>query len=129
MACPLAESPSDPLHRKLRQLRCLRCRFNCYRVERSSSRAGVAPAEASAFHGALLRQPLRRFLWPGLFPWRPVLVGSRPHFPMKDTEELDESVGGEIAATGVDFRVSNSLMSSCQAFEFRLVAKGFSRSA
>jgi hypothetical protein len=45
MACTLAESPSDPLHRKLRQLRCLRCRFDCYRAERTSSRAGVAPAE------------------------------------------------------------------------------------
>ena len=32
--------------RKLRQLRCLRRRFDCYRVERTSSRAGVAPAEA-----------------------------------------------------------------------------------
>jgi AraC-like DNA-binding protein len=45
MACTLTESPSDPLHRKLRQLRCLRCRFDCYRVERTSSRAGVSPAE------------------------------------------------------------------------------------
>jgi len=45
MACTLAESPCDPLHRKLRQLRCLRCRFDCYRVERTSSRAGVAPSE------------------------------------------------------------------------------------
>ena len=45
LACTLAESPSDPLHRKLRQLRCLRCRFDCYRVERTSSRTGVAPAE------------------------------------------------------------------------------------
>ena len=45
MACTLAESPCDPLHRKLRQLCCLRCRFDCYRVERTSSRAGVAPAE------------------------------------------------------------------------------------
>src|SRR6201981_1495282 len=44
-ACTLAESPSDPLHRKLRQLRCLRHRFDCYRVERTSSRAGVSPAE------------------------------------------------------------------------------------
>src|SRR6266571_7312347 len=44
-ACTLAESPSDSLHRKLRQLRCLHCRFDCYRVERTSSRAGVAPAE------------------------------------------------------------------------------------
>jgi AraC-like DNA-binding protein len=45
MACTLAESPCDPFHRKLRQLRCLRCRFDCYRVERTSSRAGVSPAE------------------------------------------------------------------------------------
>jgi hypothetical protein len=45
MACTLAGSPSDPFHRKLRQLRCLDCRFDCYRVERTSSRAGVAPAE------------------------------------------------------------------------------------
>jgi hypothetical protein len=44
-ACTLAESPSDPLHRELRQLCCLRCRLDCYRVERTSSRAGVAPAE------------------------------------------------------------------------------------
>ena len=37
--CTLAESPCDPLRRKLRQLRCLRCRFDCfYRVERTSSR-------------------------------------------------------------------------------------------
>jgi len=39
------ESPSDPFHRKLRQLRCFHCRFDCYRVERTSSRAGVGPAE------------------------------------------------------------------------------------
>jgi hypothetical protein len=45
MACTLAESPSDPFHRKLRQLRCLCRRLDCYRVERTSSRAGVAPAE------------------------------------------------------------------------------------
>src|SRR6201993_2714917 len=45
MACTLAESPSDPFHRKLRQLCYLHCRFDCYRVERTSSRAGFAPAE------------------------------------------------------------------------------------
>src|SRR5579864_8623574 len=44
-ACTLAESPRDPLHRRLRQFRCLHCRLDCYRVERTSSRAGVAPAE------------------------------------------------------------------------------------
>ena len=41
MACTLAGSPSDPFHRKLRQLRCLCRRFDCYRVERTSSWAGV----------------------------------------------------------------------------------------
>jgi|ERR1035441_3090405 hypothetical protein len=62
MACTPAESPSDPLHRKLRQLRCLlrecvdpgslsrsvigdRPSHPIYRVERTSSRAGLAPAE------------------------------------------------------------------------------------
>jgi len=56
VACTLAESPSDPLHRKLRQLRFLRCRFDCYRVERTGSRAGVHPLKSSAFHGALFHQ-------------------------------------------------------------------------
>src|SRR5258707_321984 len=45
MACTLAESPRDPFHRELRQLRCLHCRLDCYRVERTSSRAGVTPTE------------------------------------------------------------------------------------
>src|SRR6516225_1747470 len=44
MACTLAESPCDPFHRELRRLRYLCRRLDCYRVERSSSRAGVAPA-------------------------------------------------------------------------------------
>ena len=56
MACTLAESPCDPLHRKLRQLRCLRCRFDCYRVERTSSGRELHPLKSSAFHGALLRK-------------------------------------------------------------------------
>src|SRR5215469_17005368 len=47
MACTLAESPSDPLHRKLRPLRYLCSRFGCYRVERTSSR-GRDRAEARA---------------------------------------------------------------------------------
>jgi len=61
-ACTLAESPSDPLHRKLRQLRCLRCRLDFYRVERTSSRAGVSPAEDQCLS--------RRTVTPtrGLFP-------------------------------------------------------------
>jgi len=34
---------SDPLHQRLQQLRCLRCCSDCYRVERTSSRAGIPP--------------------------------------------------------------------------------------
>ena len=30
MACTLAEPLNDPLHRRLRQLRCLGCRFDCF---------------------------------------------------------------------------------------------------
>jgi hypothetical protein len=33
---------SDPLHQRLRQLRCLRYRSDCFRVERTSSRAGLS---------------------------------------------------------------------------------------
>jgi hypothetical protein len=36
---------NDPLRRRLQQLRCLYCCFGCYRVERTSSRAGQTPAE------------------------------------------------------------------------------------
>jgi len=51
-----ARSPSrlsDPLHQRLQPLRCLRCCSDCYRVERTSSRAGIPPLWTSAFHGAL----------------------------------------------------------------------------
>ena len=42
-----ARSPSrlsDPLHRRLQQFRCLHRCSDCYRVERTSSRAGLPPA-------------------------------------------------------------------------------------
>src|ERR1019366_7137240 len=43
--CRLAKSPlCDPLHRRLRRLCYLHRRSDCYRVERSSSRAGLSPA-------------------------------------------------------------------------------------
>src|ERR1700747_2660319 len=35
---------SDPLHQRLRRLRFLCRRSDCYRVERTSSRAGLSPA-------------------------------------------------------------------------------------
>jgi|ERR1017187_1252015 hypothetical protein len=46
-ACTLAESPSDPLHRKLRQLRCLRCRFDCFYEKVIKVKADVAALHSS----------------------------------------------------------------------------------
>ena len=43
-ACTLAKSPSDSLHQRLQQSRWLHCCSDCYRVERTSSRAGLSPA-------------------------------------------------------------------------------------
>jgi len=43
-ACTLAKSPSDSLHQRLQQSRCLHYCSDCYRVERTSSRAGLTPA-------------------------------------------------------------------------------------
>jgi hypothetical protein len=43
-ACTLAKSSSDSLHQRLQQFRCLHCCSDCYRVERTSSRAGLSPA-------------------------------------------------------------------------------------
>jgi hypothetical protein len=40
----LAKSPSDSLHQRLQQFRCLHRCSDCYRVERTSSRAGLTPA-------------------------------------------------------------------------------------
>jgi hypothetical protein len=51
-ACTLAKSPSDSLHQRLQQSRCLRRCSDCYRVERTSSRAGLTPLWTTTFHGA-----------------------------------------------------------------------------
>jgi hypothetical protein len=51
-ACTLAESPCDPLHQRLQQFRCLHYCSDCYRVERTSSRAGLPPLWTTTFHGA-----------------------------------------------------------------------------
>ncbi len=49
-ACLLAKPPkSGPLHQRLQQLRYLHCCSDCYRVERTSSRAGLSPLWISAF--------------------------------------------------------------------------------
>ena len=57
------------------------------------------------------------------------LIGSRRNSCGTKAVQRFDSVECEIPTAGVDFSVSNSLMSSCHAFEFRLVANGSSRSA
>ncbi len=42
MKIRLTKSPCDPLHRRLRRFCCLHRRSDCYRVERTSSRAGLS---------------------------------------------------------------------------------------
>src|SRR5215469_2206752 len=75
MAYTLAESPSDPCHRKLRRLRCLRRRLDCYRVERTSSRAGVAPAEVQRLFTAhyYVNEKRQAFSHAGVIESRPPL--------------------------------------------------------
>ncbi len=51
-ACTLAKSPCDSLHQRLQQFRCLHCCSDCYRVERTSSRAGYSRCGPPPFHGA-----------------------------------------------------------------------------
>jgi hypothetical protein len=68
-------SPSrlcDPLHRRLQQLRCLRCCFDGYRVERTSSRAGLTPA---VDHHLFTAHPVTRLGAPS--PSRPGISFSR----------------------------------------------------
>jgi hypothetical protein len=77
-ACTLAESPSDPLHRGLRQLCCLRCRLDCFRVERTSSRAGVAPAEVQRLSRRTVT-PTIGLEWPPQTSWGDSRVGRCGH--------------------------------------------------
>ena len=44
-ACLLAGPPSGPLRRRLRRLRYLHRRSDCYRLERTSCRVGITPTE------------------------------------------------------------------------------------
>ncbi|MGA8313163.1 MAG: hypothetical protein WB755_24270, partial [Terriglobales bacterium] len=67
-ACTLAESPCDPLHRKLRQVCYLRRRFDCYRVGRTSSRAGVAPAEVQRLSRRTVSPTIGQSILGGLIP-------------------------------------------------------------
>jgi hypothetical protein len=60
------------LHRRLRQLCYLHCRFDCYRVERTSSRVGLSPTEKhrlsrrTRFRGVIGRIPPNQCWMSGL---------------------------------------------------------------
>ena len=59
-ACTFAKSPSDSLHQRLQQFRCLHCCSDCYRVERTSSRAGLLPLWTTAFSRRTREEDLPR---------------------------------------------------------------------
>src|ERR1019366_8342369 len=75
MACTLAESLNDPFHRRLRQLRYLHRRFDCYRVERTSSRAGVAPAEVQRLFTAHCYVNYSGVVWQVADRWQRYTLG------------------------------------------------------
>ena len=69
-----ARSPSrlcDSLHQRLQQSRCLHCCSDCYRVERTSSRAGIPPLWTSAFSRRTRVRRLSRLSGQLLSPWEP----------------------------------------------------------
>jgi len=98
MACTLAESLNDPFHRKLRQLRCLRCRFDCYRVERTSSRAGLAPAEVQRLS--------RRTFSPTIEFWHP-LPGCAVFVSGGEATKLNITLGRRPALSACEKRISS----------------------
>src|SRR6267142_2686060 len=53
----------DPLHRRLRPLCCLHRRSDCYRAERSSSRAGLSPAVVQRLSRHTVMAMLRQLRW------------------------------------------------------------------
>jgi hypothetical protein len=70
-ACTLAKSPSDSLHQRLQQSRCLHRCSDCYRVERTSSRAGYSrcgPPPSRRTRFARGGSSLRRLPAPGTIP-------------------------------------------------------------
>ena len=71
-ACPLAARLMRTLHRELRQLCYLRCRPDCYRLERPICRAGISPAENQRLCTAHCRQRHNRWCWrwPGAYALR-----------------------------------------------------------
>lgn len=64
----------DPFHRRLQRLRCLRHCFGCYRAERSSSRAGLAPTVDQC----LSRRTMKHALMDCFLRALPPLLRGRP---------------------------------------------------
>ena len=73
--------PSDPLHRRLRRLRYLCRRSDCYRVERTSSRAGLSPAVDQRFS----RRGRNRDVTPNSPPIARNYITARNVFPRQIT--------------------------------------------
>ncbi len=61
---------------------CLRCRLDCYRVERTSSRAGVAPAEVQRLSRRTVTTTTRRLDVGFNLKWREgaLTENTKPHF-------------------------------------------------
>jgi hypothetical protein len=81
-ACTLAKSPSDSLHQRLQQSRCLHCCSDCYRVERTSFRAGLSPA--------MDHHLSRRTRSPNLYGLDPVSRVSQTGLPNSATADFTE---------------------------------------
>jgi hypothetical protein len=102
-ACTLAKSPSDSLHQRLQQSRRLNCCSDCYRVERTSSRAGLTPA---VDHHLSRRTRFVRLIR----HWRSILVGV---FLLADRGEHDEGTARfRMVFTGPAYAEVDGAMSS-----------------
>ena len=80
---------NDLLHQRLQQSRCLHCCSDCYRVERTSSRAGLTPAvDHHLFTAHPVYQDLRKAL--KLSAWRNAWL---LQFALRLTFQLNPFVG------------------------------------
>ncbi len=66
---------SDPLHQRLQQSRCLHRCSDCYRVERTSSRAGLTPA---VDHHLFTAHPVLRRIRSGAYLKSADRIGTNP---------------------------------------------------
>jgi len=119
MACTLAESPSDPLHRKLRQLRCLP--FRLLSVERTSSRAGVAPTEVQRLSRRTVSPTDKRYVVSGVVhPSRTghgklVRLGASPGARMSRKPRVQRP--GREVADCVEVLKSGNVSETCRKYE------------